>query len=69
MIDWKEIHASRIEVDFFEMKDGKRKKMTHGVKKVKGDWIKKLCEADFTEFQNLIQEKILKGETRLEVLQ
>ena len=69
MIDWKKLNKKVIVIDFFELKDGKKKKMTHGVKTVKGDWIKKLCEADFTEFERMIQEKISKGETRLEVLQ
>jgi cytoplasmic iron level regulating protein YaaA (DUF328/UPF0246 family) len=69
MINWKKLHKKVIVVDFFEMKDGKKKKMTHGVKAVKGKWIKKLCEKDFTEFENMILEKISQGETRLEVLQ
>ena len=68
MIDWKKLHKKVIVVDFFEMKDGKKKKMTHGVKAVKGKWIKKLCEKDFTEVENIILEKISKGETMFEVL-
>lgn len=69
MIDWKKLHKKVVVVDFFEEKDGKKKKMTHGVKTVKGAWIKNLCEARFTEVENIILEKISKGETMLEVLQ
>jgi uncharacterized protein len=67
MIDWKKIHATRIQIEFLEEKQGKKKKMTHGVKQVKGVWIKKLCEVGFTEFQKIIEEKVTKYETRLEV--
>lgn len=69
MIDRKILQTKIIDVDFFEEKDGKTKKMTHGVKKVKGTWIKKLCETNFAEFEELIQDKISKQETKIEVLQ
>lgn len=69
MIDWKKLQKKVIVVDFFEVKDGKKKKMTHGVKTVKGAWIKNLCEVFFTEVESMILEKISKGETTLEVLQ
>ena len=44
MIDWEHIHAKVVPIDFFETKNGEQKKMTHGVKKVKGEWIKDICE-------------------------
>jgi cytoplasmic iron level regulating protein YaaA (DUF328/UPF0246 family) len=68
MIDWKKLNKKVMEINFFEIKEGKRKKMTHGVKTVKGTWIKNLCEHGFTEVQNIILEKISKGETTFEVL-
>jgi len=43
MIQWSDIKANVVTVDFFHNKDGEIKKMTHGVKKVKGEYIHKLC--------------------------
>jgi cytoplasmic iron level regulating protein YaaA (DUF328/UPF0246 family) len=35
MIQWKDIQAKIVRVNFLHTKDGELKKMTHGVKKVK----------------------------------
>ncbi len=43
MIQWKDIHAKIVRVNFLHTKNGELKKMTHGVKKVKGEYIKELC--------------------------
>jgi len=44
MIQWKEIQATVVRINFLHTKNGELKKMTHGVKKVKGEYIKKWCE-------------------------
>ncbi len=44
MIDWNILQAHVVHIDFFTEKNGERKKMTHGVKKVKGSYIHNLCE-------------------------
>jgi len=44
MIQWNNIEAKILRVEFMHIKNGERKKMTHGVKKVKGEWIYELCE-------------------------
>jgi len=49
MIDWKELKTKVIVVNFLHHKNGKLKKITHGVKKVKGEYIKNICEHGFTD--------------------
>lgn len=44
MIDFTKLNSNLIQVDFFQYKWEELKKMTHGVKKVKGEYIKNLCE-------------------------
>lgn len=63
MIDWKSLEAKVIRVDFFSQKNGEQKKMTHGVKKIKGKYIYDLCQkapqciADFLWEKVQISEK------------
>ncbi len=45
MIQWEELDPKVLQIDFFTNKTGELKKMTHGVKKVKGEYIKSICEA------------------------
>lgn len=56
MIDWEKIQARVVQVDFFEEKNGEKKKLTHSVKKVKGEWIKKICETPFTDFWDFLKD-------------
>lgn len=49
MIDWKQLKTKVIRVNFLHTKDWKLKKITHGVKKVKGEYIKNICEHGFTD--------------------
>lgn len=35
MIEWKDISSTRVQVDFYSESSGERKKLTHGVKKIK----------------------------------
>jgi len=43
MINWKNIYPQVLEIDFFAYRDKVLKKMTHGVKKVKWEYIYELC--------------------------
>lgn len=58
MIQWKDIHAKIVRVNFLHTKDGELKKMTHGVKKVKWEYIKKLCESGEIELPGDISDDI-----------
>ena len=40
------------------IKEGKIKKMTHGVKKIKGEYIKNICENWFTDIPDFWDDKI-----------
>jgi len=44
VIQWDRISTKVLGVNFLHTKDGELKKMTHGVKKVKGEYIKNICE-------------------------
>lgn len=44
MIHTKHLTKRRVEVDFVTYKDGKKVKVAHGVKKLKGELVKKICE-------------------------
>lgn len=58
MICWKNLQAKVLQIDFFQEKDSEIRKMTHWVKKVKGEYIQRLCEK---QVQNLweLWEKIV----------
>jgi cytoplasmic iron level regulating protein YaaA (DUF328/UPF0246 family) len=42
-----------VHVDFYQDKDGEYKKMTHGVKKVKGEWLHQVCEQQVQDRESL----------------
>ncbi len=45
MIDWSELKAHIIRINFLHNRDWKLQKMTHGVKKVKGEYIYQVCQS------------------------
>ncbi len=49
MINFKKLKTKVIRVNFLHTKDWELKKITHGVKKVKGEYIKNICEHGFTD--------------------
>lgn len=51
MIDWHHISAKVIYVNFLHNKNGELKKITHGVKKVKGEYIRNICSEQGKSFQ------------------
>lgn len=52
MIDWKQVKVHRVEIEFSISKSGKIQKLTHGVKKVKGDYIKNICIERYTDISD-----------------
>lgn len=50
MIDFKNIKSKIININFLHEKSGELKKITHWVKKVKGGWIKNICENDNIDY-------------------
>jgi cytoplasmic iron level regulating protein YaaA (DUF328/UPF0246 family) len=44
MIDFSRLESKVIHINFLTKKDDQVTKLTHGVKKVKGEWIKNICE-------------------------
>ena len=57
MIDWKLLNASIVQVEFLTFKQWKSKKMSHGVKTIKGNYIKNICEKGFTDISQMMKEK------------
>lgn len=49
MIDWKYLDIQVVHIDFYTIKDWFQKKLSHGVKKVKGEYIKNICEKGITD--------------------
>lgn len=70
MIDWKNLKTPYIRIVFFACKDWELKKITHGVKKVKWEYIKNLCENSILVSQGLIEKKvqISKNEYHIEII-
>lgn len=64
MISWKDIQAKVLRINFLQKKDGVLKKMTHGVKKVKGEYIKNLCQYDGMDISHV---EFVDGEGSIEV--
>jgi len=58
MIDWKTLKTPRVQVNFLHQKDGELKKITHGVKKVKWEYVKNLCEKWVSSLEKLEWEKV-----------
>ena len=44
MIDFKTLTPRVVNINFQTLKEGKIVKISHGVKKIKGQWIKNICE-------------------------
>lgn len=51
MINFSELNARSIHVNFFSEKNGIIKKMTHWVKGVKWDWIREICEEHISDYK------------------
>lgn len=58
MLNWKNLNAKVLQIEFLQNKEGKIKKMTHGVKKIKGEYIKNICENWFTDIPDFWDDKI-----------
>jgi cytoplasmic iron level regulating protein YaaA (DUF328/UPF0246 family) len=58
MIDWKSINSQIIKMNFLHQKDGELKKITHGVKKIKGEYIYNLCEKNISKIEDLEGQKV-----------
>ena len=55
MIDWKNIIAQIVRIDFYSEE---WKKLTHGVKKVKWDCIREICEKWYTNISDFSGERV-----------
>lgn len=62
MINWKKIEAKILTVEFYQKKDRELKKISHGVKKIKWEYIRNICEnwsmkdiEKYTEKENILQ--------------
>lgn len=58
MINWKNITSQIVKIDFYSWSKNNLKKLTHGVKKVKWEFVKKLCEAWYTTLEDFPWEKV-----------
>lgn len=58
MIDWKKMNTKRIQIHFLHHKNGELKKITHWVKKVKGEYIKNICGHSVQAFENMKEKKV-----------
>jgi cytoplasmic iron level regulating protein YaaA (DUF328/UPF0246 family) len=58
MIDWKNINAQILRVNFLYEKDWEIKKISHWVKKVKGEYIKNICEKCIDEIDSFPGKKV-----------
>ena len=62
MINWKQLKAQRIEIEFLTSKNGKIQKLAHGVKKVKWEYIKNICVGKYTDISDFPWELERKSE-------
>jgi len=58
MIDWKKINTDIMRINFLQQQNWELKKITHWVKKVKGEYIKNLCESDIKNVEDFPGEKV-----------
>jgi len=58
MIDWTQVKAQRVEIEFLTLKNWKTQKLAHGVKKVKWEYIKNICAWKYTDISDLPWEPI-----------
>jgi len=63
MIQWKDIDTQIIRINFLHKKDWELKKITHWVKKVKGEYIKNICE----NWEGVLWEKVQISENKYHV--
>ena len=56
MINWKQLKAQRVEIEFLTSKNGKIQKLSHGVKKVKWEYIKNICVEKYTDISDFSWE-------------
>lgn len=64
MIQWDKIKSTIVQIDFFQKKDGELKKLTHGVKKVKGEYIHDICEKMIHDIHDLKGKSIQISQNR-----
>lgn len=60
MIDWKKIESKVLTIEFFHIKNGEKKKISHGVKKIKGEYVKNICETSELQIPDFWNKKHLK---------
>lgn len=58
MINWKSIETKIIRINFLHKKDGELKKITHWVKKIKGEYIYNLCEKGINKIEDFSGENV-----------
>ena len=51
MIDFKILGIPVVDINFMVQKGGKTEKMAHGVKKIRGEWIRNICENGVTDYR------------------
>lgn len=67
MIDWKNIQTPFVRINFLSYKDGELKKISHGVKKVKWEYIHKLCNSAISDISQLGSDMIQISEKHYEI--
>ena len=67
MIQEKKLNKTLVNINFLTEKNGKRVKIAHGVKKVKWEWIKKICENTITDYNSFWWEVIKKDNTHIDI--
>ena len=70
MIDWKNMKTPVVRMNFLHRKDGELKKITHGVKKVKGEYVYKLCNNSVKNISDLggNMQKIWESEYAIDII-
>lgn len=70
MIDWKKIKTQVIKINFLHYRENELKKITHGVKKVKGEYISKLCNNSVKNISDLGEnmQKIWESEYAIDII-
>lgn len=67
MIDWKKVDATIVSVHFFEVKKWEVKKMTHGVKSVKWQYIQDICMKSLSCIEDFPWEIVQISEEEFEI--
>ena len=58
MVDFKTIETKIVRINFFHTKEGKLKKISHGVKKIKWEYIKNICKNWYINLEDFPWEKV-----------